>query len=174
MQRIWLTLIQSAHQFNLDYDDAYQYPVASKHNLIIVSLDKHFDTADRGRRTQEDLLKWTNAEASALWQMRESTGRCCGRAKRAWKGSIDPMSTSAAVRRNSSILEMMLRHRICASKGNEELGGRQKSLGVRRGNKRDYRLLPTIYTSIVVFKDFVFGKGSLEKHISERFSPEKS
>lgn len=50
-------LIQSSQRFNLDYDDAYQYTVAAKHNLIIVSLDKHFDITDRGRRTPAELLR---------------------------------------------------------------------------------------------------------------------
>lgn len=36
-------------------------------------------------------------------------------------------------------------------------------MGVRRGNKRDYRLLPIGYTSIIVFKDFVFVKGETKK-----------
>jgi len=75
------------------------------------------------------------------------------------------MSTSTAVRTDLSRLEMTLMPQIIASKGNEELGGRQKSLGVRRGNKRDYRLLPIIYTSIAVFKDFVFVKRSPHKRV---------
>ena len=41
----------------MDYDDAYQYAVAEKHNLIIVSLDRHFDMTDRGRRTPDEILK---------------------------------------------------------------------------------------------------------------------
>ncbi len=48
---------QSSKRFNLDYDDAYQYTVAEKYNLIIVSLDRHFDRTDRGRRTPEELLR---------------------------------------------------------------------------------------------------------------------
>lgn len=31
---------------NLDYDDAYQYAVAEKHNPIVVSLDRHFDRTE--------------------------------------------------------------------------------------------------------------------------------
>ena len=46
-----------SRKFNLDYDDAYQYAVAEKHNLIIVSLDRHFDMTDRGRRTPDEILK---------------------------------------------------------------------------------------------------------------------
>ena len=44
-------------KFNLDYDGAYQYAVAEKHNLIIVSLDRHFDMTDRGRQTPDEILK---------------------------------------------------------------------------------------------------------------------
>ena len=46
-----------SRKFNMDYDDAYQYAVAEKHNLIIVSLDRHFDMTDRGRRTPDEILK---------------------------------------------------------------------------------------------------------------------
>jgi predicted nucleic acid-binding protein len=38
-----------ATAFNLDFDDAYQYAVAEKYNLIIVSFDKDFDRTTRGR-----------------------------------------------------------------------------------------------------------------------------
>lgn len=37
---------QSTKRFNLDYDDAYQYAVAEKHNPIVVSLDRHFDRTE--------------------------------------------------------------------------------------------------------------------------------
>jgi predicted nucleic acid-binding protein len=48
---------ESSKRFNLDYDDSYQYVVAEKYNLIVVSLDKHFDRTGRGRRTPEELLR---------------------------------------------------------------------------------------------------------------------
>jgi len=44
-------------QFNLDFDDAYQYVTAEKHNLILVSFDAHFDKTPRGRKTPADLLR---------------------------------------------------------------------------------------------------------------------
>ncbi len=47
-----LTLVvQVAKRFKLDFDDAYQYAVAAKHDLQIVSFDKDFDRTDRGRIT---------------------------------------------------------------------------------------------------------------------------
>lgn len=51
------SISQSSKLFNLDYDDAYQYEVAKKYNLIVVSLDRHFDRTDRGRQTPEELLR---------------------------------------------------------------------------------------------------------------------
>lgn len=35
--------------FNLDFDDAYQYALAMKHDLTIVSFDSDFDRTTRGR-----------------------------------------------------------------------------------------------------------------------------
>jgi len=40
-----------AERFNLDFDDAYQYVAAEKHNLTIVSYDADFDRTERGRKT---------------------------------------------------------------------------------------------------------------------------
>ena len=37
------TLDQSVQQFSLDFDDAYQYVVAEKHDLQLVSFDRDFD-----------------------------------------------------------------------------------------------------------------------------------
>ena len=36
-------VIQASRRFKLDYDDAYQYVLAEKYNLILVSFDKDFD-----------------------------------------------------------------------------------------------------------------------------------
>lgn len=49
------TVIQAARQFNLDFDDAYQYAVAKCYALTIVSLDADFDRTERGRRTPDRL-----------------------------------------------------------------------------------------------------------------------
>ncbi len=44
------TVADHAATFNLDFDDAYQYAVAEKHDLTIVSFDSDFDGTTRGRR----------------------------------------------------------------------------------------------------------------------------
>lgn len=44
-------------QFGLDFDDAYQYVTADKHNLIIVSFDADFDRTERGRKTPQEVLQ---------------------------------------------------------------------------------------------------------------------
>jgi predicted nucleic acid-binding protein len=41
--------IEHATTFNLDFDDAYQYAVAEKYDLTIVSFDADFDRTTRGR-----------------------------------------------------------------------------------------------------------------------------
>lgn len=44
-------LVEAMERFRLDFDDAYQYTVAEKHDLILVSFDGDFDRTDRGRQT---------------------------------------------------------------------------------------------------------------------------
>lgn len=43
-------LVKSAIEFNLDFDDSYQYTIAKKYELILVSFDKDFDKTKIGRR----------------------------------------------------------------------------------------------------------------------------
>lgn len=50
-------IVNTSQRFNLDFDDAYQYTVAKKYNLTIVSFDSHFDRTDRGRKTPAEILK---------------------------------------------------------------------------------------------------------------------
>jgi predicted nucleic acid-binding protein len=50
-------LIQAAREFGLDYDDAYQYALAEKYNLILVSLDSDFDRTKRGRAVSAEILQ---------------------------------------------------------------------------------------------------------------------
>jgi len=38
-----------ANSFGLDFDDAYQYALAVKYDLTIVSFDSDFDRTTRGR-----------------------------------------------------------------------------------------------------------------------------
>jgi predicted nucleic acid-binding protein len=42
-------LIMNIQQWHLDFDDAYQYTVAKKHQLQLVSFDKDFDKTDLKR-----------------------------------------------------------------------------------------------------------------------------
>jgi hypothetical protein len=50
-------VIHVAQQFNLDFDDAYQYALSERYDLIIVSFDRDFDRTKRGRRAPKDLLE---------------------------------------------------------------------------------------------------------------------
>jgi len=51
-------VVEACHQFNLDFDDAYQYVAAEKYDLILVSFDSDFDRTDRGRKTPAQALKF--------------------------------------------------------------------------------------------------------------------
>ncbi|RPI37410.1 MAG: PIN domain-containing protein [Methanoregulaceae archaeon] len=42
--------------FRLDFDDAYQYVVAEKFDLALVSFDTDFDRTDRKRLIPADIL----------------------------------------------------------------------------------------------------------------------
>jgi hypothetical protein len=43
-------LVEVAVQYDLDFDDAYQYVAVEKFGLQIVSFDSDFDRTDRGRK----------------------------------------------------------------------------------------------------------------------------
>ena len=49
-------VVAATESFKLDFDDAYQYVAAAKHDLTLVSLDADFDRTDRGRKTPADVL----------------------------------------------------------------------------------------------------------------------
>ena len=49
-------VINSAQKFNLDFDDAYQYTIAKKYDLDIVSFDKHFELTDLGRKLPTEII----------------------------------------------------------------------------------------------------------------------
>ena len=51
------TLDQLVQKFNLDFDDAYQYAVAAKLDLELISFDKDFDRTDLKRKEPADVLK---------------------------------------------------------------------------------------------------------------------
>ena len=45
-----------SQQFNLDFDDAYQYVAAEKYDLTLVSFDKDFDRTPRCRKTPGEII----------------------------------------------------------------------------------------------------------------------
>lgn len=50
------SLVLATEQFNLDFDDAYQYVAAEKHDLAIVSFDSDFDRTPRKRKAPAEAL----------------------------------------------------------------------------------------------------------------------
>ena len=50
-------VVEIAQKFGLDFDDAYQYTIAEKYNLTIVSFDADFDRTERGRKTPWEVLQ---------------------------------------------------------------------------------------------------------------------
>ena len=50
-------IVVIARQFSLDFDDAYQYAVAEKFNLGILSFDHDFNRTKRGRKTPQEVLE---------------------------------------------------------------------------------------------------------------------
>ena len=50
-------VIDIIKQFNIDFDDAYQYYLTKKYNLTLVSFDKDFDKTDIKRKTPKDFIK---------------------------------------------------------------------------------------------------------------------
>ena len=49
-------VVAATERYRLDFDDAYQYVAAEKHDLTLGSLDADFDRTDRGRKTPADIL----------------------------------------------------------------------------------------------------------------------
>ena len=48
---------QSVQKFNLDFDDSYQYTVAEKYDLQLVSFDRDFDRTERKRKEPAEVLE---------------------------------------------------------------------------------------------------------------------
>ena len=44
-------VVKTSQEFNLDFDDSYQYVIAKKYDLILVSFDSDFDRTSKGRKT---------------------------------------------------------------------------------------------------------------------------
>jgi uncharacterized protein len=55
-------VIETAQLLGLDFDDAYQYAMAVKHDLTLVSFDKDFDKTPRGRHTPQAINQLTAAQ----------------------------------------------------------------------------------------------------------------
>jgi predicted nucleic acid-binding protein len=49
-------VLAAAHDYGLDFDDSYQYAIAGKMELTIVSFDHDFDRTERGRKTPAEIL----------------------------------------------------------------------------------------------------------------------
>jgi len=47
-----------AKKFRVDFDDAYQYSVARKYQIDLVSFDKDFDRTDITRRTPAEIIAY--------------------------------------------------------------------------------------------------------------------
>ena len=43
--------------YNMDFDDAYQYVAAEKHNLVIISFDGDFDRSKLGRKCPGEVIQ---------------------------------------------------------------------------------------------------------------------
>jgi len=50
-------LVSVMRQFNLDFDDAYQYVAAEENDLILISFDTDFDRTELGRKTPVEAMK---------------------------------------------------------------------------------------------------------------------
>lgn len=50
-------LVRVTEQFDLDFDDAYQYVAAEKLDLTIVSFDTDFDQTERGRKSPVEIVE---------------------------------------------------------------------------------------------------------------------
>jgi hypothetical protein len=53
-------VIEVSTRFNLDFDDSYQYVVAEKYSLTIISFDSDFDRTVLGRKTPKEVLEQFN------------------------------------------------------------------------------------------------------------------
>ena len=48
-------VVKTSQEFNLDFDNSYQYVVAEKYDLILVSFDSDFDRTSKGRKTPSEI-----------------------------------------------------------------------------------------------------------------------
>ncbi len=52
-----MAVTKTRESLPLDFDDAYQYVAAEKHDLVLVSFDADFDRTERGRKTPGEVLE---------------------------------------------------------------------------------------------------------------------
>jgi predicted nucleic acid-binding protein len=50
------SVISASQKFGLDFDDAYQYAVAIKYDLVLVSFDTDFQRTDKGHKMPSEVL----------------------------------------------------------------------------------------------------------------------
>lgn len=50
------SVISASQKFGLDFDDAYQYAVATKYDLVLVSFDTDFQRTDKGYKIPSEML----------------------------------------------------------------------------------------------------------------------
>ena len=51
-----LDVILNIRQYNFDFDDAYQYTVAQKYDLILITFDKDFNSKGIQKHTPEEII----------------------------------------------------------------------------------------------------------------------
>ncbi len=51
------SVISASQKFSLDFDDAYQYTVALRYGLILISFDTDFQRTDKGYKTPSEILQ---------------------------------------------------------------------------------------------------------------------
>lgn len=51
------SVIIASQKFKLDFDDAYQYASALRHDAVLVSFDTDFQRTDRGYKTPLEILQ---------------------------------------------------------------------------------------------------------------------
>ena len=50
------SVISASQKFGLDFDDAYQYAVAVRYDLVLVSFDSDFQHTDTGHKMPSEIL----------------------------------------------------------------------------------------------------------------------
>jgi len=50
-------VVSASQKYDLDFDDAYQYAVAARYDLVLVSFDSDFQRTDKGHKTPSEILQ---------------------------------------------------------------------------------------------------------------------